>query len=179
MSTLYDVLGIGRSASEYDVRKAYKRKALETHPDKLGPNASERQKEIARTRFQKVHDAFNILVNQQKRKEYDAFLAKPSVTSYRRAERNEHDDEQAKRMKDRMDWAQQQKRRDQERINAMRAQDTDLKNAQEKKEREVKMTKEFLQELFSMNPEWEERKRRIDQQRAQSERTNIKRAAKR
>lgn len=36
------------------VRKAYKKKALETHPDRLGPNASEIQRRIAQAQFQKV-----------------------------------------------------------------------------------------------------------------------------
>jgi hypothetical protein len=36
------------------VRRAYKRKALETHPDKLGPTADEGEKLVAEAQFRKV-----------------------------------------------------------------------------------------------------------------------------
>lgn len=63
-------------------------------------------------------------------------------------------------MKDRMEWAQQQRKRDEERIATMRAKEKELK---ERKEKEANMAKEFLQELFSLNPEWEERRRHVYQ----------------
>jgi hypothetical protein len=63
-------------------------------------------------------------------------------------------------MRDRMEWAQQQRKREEERIAVIRAKDKELK---EKKEKEAKMAKEFVQELFSLNPEWEERRRRVHQ----------------
>lgn len=62
-----------------------------------------------------------------------------------------------------MKWAQQQRKRDEERIAAMRAKEKALKDAQERKEKEADMAKEFLQELFSLNPEWEERRRHVYQ----------------
>lgn len=72
MSTnLYDLLGIETSASpeeggrrfwrytgilaeRFSVRRAYKLKALETHPDKLDPGASSEEKQVAETRFHQV-----------------------------------------------------------------------------------------------------------------------------
>jgi DnaJ-class molecular chaperone len=39
---------------QYAVRKAYKRKALETHPDKLNPDAKEDERMRAETQFRKV-----------------------------------------------------------------------------------------------------------------------------
>jgi len=59
-----------------------------------------------------------------------------------------------------MEWAQQQRKRDEERIAATRAKEKELK---ERKEKEANMAKEFLQELFSLNPEWEERRRHVYQ----------------
>ncbi|KAF8223772.1 hypothetical protein L208DRAFT_1411381 [Tricholoma matsutake] len=53
-SSLYDILGIDKSASVDDVRKAYKRKALATHPDKLNPDATEDERIHAETQFRKV-----------------------------------------------------------------------------------------------------------------------------
>ena len=70
--TLYDVLGITTDASTDDgsslfssvppflrnlfsaVRKAYKTKALETHPDKLEPTASDRERRAAEGKFRNV-----------------------------------------------------------------------------------------------------------------------------
>lgn len=50
------------------VRKAYKRRALQTHPDKLGPTASVREKEIAESEFRLVTQAFQVLSDAQRRK---------------------------------------------------------------------------------------------------------------
>ncbi|KAF8347730.1 DnaJ-domain-containing protein [Amanita rubescens] len=157
MSTLYGILGINQSASDDDIRKAYKKKALETHPDRIGPNASEIRREIALARFQK---------------EYDATLSKPTAVHGRQAELRENE-EQLNRMRDRMEWAQQQRKREEERIAVIRAKDKELK---ERKEKEAKMAKEFVQELFSLNPEWEERRRRVHQQREQRQKSDVKRA---
>src|SRR6266576_4407815 len=83
------------------VRKAYKKKALETHPDRIGPNASEIRRETALARFQKVfkrvgresldlsceqvNEAFNILGDKQKRKAriHSAFQLSSFLSLYR------------------------------------------------------------------------------------------------
>lgn len=68
---MYDVLGIPTDATTDDgsslifcmplfscslpaVRKAYKTKALETHPDKLEPSASDRERRAAEGKFRNV-----------------------------------------------------------------------------------------------------------------------------
>ncbi|KAK2743001.1 hypothetical protein FQN55_007631 [Onygenales sp. PD_40] len=61
----YTVLGVAQSATSEDIRKAYKKKAIETHPDKNG-DAPE-----SVDAFQKVQDAFEILYDDEKRKKYD------------------------------------------------------------------------------------------------------------
>jgi curved DNA-binding protein CbpA len=48
------------------VRRAFKRKALETHPDKL--LASDHEKKAAEARFCKVREAFEVLNDPQKRR---------------------------------------------------------------------------------------------------------------
>ncbi|KAG6856265.1 hypothetical protein H0H87_006021 [Tephrocybe sp. NHM501043] len=72
--TFYDVLGVRPSASVEEVRKAYRRKALETHPDKLEQTATDDVKRRAEKSFLNIREAFDILGDPQKRKEYDIHL---------------------------------------------------------------------------------------------------------
>mmetsp|Transcript_42940 Transcript_42940/g.134976 ORF Transcript_42940/g.134976 Transcript_42940/m.134976 type:complete len:495 (-) Transcript_42940:28-1512(-) len=66
--SLYDVLGVERSATEQEVKKAYKRAALKTHPDK----APEGEREAYEERFKRVSRAYEILSDPEKRRIYDA-----------------------------------------------------------------------------------------------------------
>ncbi|KAF8637668.1 hypothetical protein AX17_002735 [Amanita inopinata Kibby_2008] len=170
--TLYDVLGVQPSASDNDIRKAYKRKALETHPDRLGPHASESQTGAARTRFQKVHEAFDVLSDPQRRKAYDARSANSNKPGH--PPKAKVSEEQVKRAKDRMDWALQQQKCYEERMKAFRMKGKEQKDALERKTKETEMTQEFLRELCASSPEWEERRRRIYQQKAQREKAGSK-----
>lgn len=61
----YDVLGVTRSASADDIRRAYKRKAKETHPD-LHPGDAQK----AET-FKSASSAYEILSDPQKRGQFD------------------------------------------------------------------------------------------------------------
>jgi DnaJ family protein B protein 6 len=70
-SGLYELLGIARDASPEQVRKAYKKKALETHPDRLPPGATPDQKLTSEDNFRKVNNAYEVLNDPTKRKEYD------------------------------------------------------------------------------------------------------------
>ncbi len=62
----YDVLGVNRSASEQEIKSAYRKKALEYHPDRNpGQEAEEKFKEAA--------EAYTVLSDPQKRSNYDHF----------------------------------------------------------------------------------------------------------
>jgi DnaJ family protein C protein 9 len=63
----YAVLALDRSASQDDVKRAYRKAALKNHPDK----APEDQKAAAHTKFQEVAFAFAILSDERRRKRYD------------------------------------------------------------------------------------------------------------
>ncbi|KAJ4489405.1 DnaJ domain-containing protein [Lentinula edodes] len=78
----YAILGITQSASQDDVRTAYKKESLRTHPDRL-VNASPAQKKLATERFQAVADAYYMLSDATRRKEYDSLRA--SKTSSERS----------------------------------------------------------------------------------------------
>ncbi len=63
----YDVLGVGRDASEEDIRKAYRRLARKYHPD-LNPGDAEAEK-----KFKELGEAYEVLKDPEKRKAYDRF----------------------------------------------------------------------------------------------------------
>jgi DnaJ-class molecular chaperone len=64
----YDILGISKSASADEIKKAYRKQALEWHPDRHKDD-----KEAAEKRFKEINEAYQVLSNNQKRSAYDQF----------------------------------------------------------------------------------------------------------
>jgi len=60
----YEVLGVGKSASPDEIKKAFRRAAIEHHPDKEGGNEE---------KFKEVNEAYEVLKDDSKRKRYDQF----------------------------------------------------------------------------------------------------------
>ncbi len=65
----YEVLGVARTASGDEIKKAYRKLALQWHPDRH----PEGEREAAETRFKKVNEAYEVLSDPEKRKRYDRF----------------------------------------------------------------------------------------------------------
>ncbi|RAL06748.1 putative DnaJ chaperone (Caj1) [Aspergillus homomorphus CBS 101889] len=67
---LYKVLGVSPQATQQEIRNAYKRESLKSHPDRVPADSPERP---ARTRrFQEINDAYYTLSDSSRRREYDA-----------------------------------------------------------------------------------------------------------
>lgn len=63
----YEVLGISKSASEKEIKKAYKKLAMKYHPDRNPDNP------VAEEKFREVKSSYEILSNPETRQEYDDF----------------------------------------------------------------------------------------------------------
>ena len=63
----YDVLGVDKSVSDDDLKKAYRKAAKKYHPD-LHPGDAEAEK-----KFKEVNEAYEVLSNKEKRARYDQF----------------------------------------------------------------------------------------------------------
>lgn len=67
----YKVLGVSENAPEADIKKAYRKLALQYHPDKNPGNKQAEEK------FKELAEAYSILSNTEKRKHYDLEKAAP------------------------------------------------------------------------------------------------------
>lgn len=63
----YKILGISKTASDDDIKKAYRKLARKHHPD-LNPNDEE-----AKKKFQQINEANEVLSDPEKRKKYDQY----------------------------------------------------------------------------------------------------------
>ncbi|KAI0793933.1 DnaJ-domain-containing protein [Fomes fomentarius] len=196
---LYDILGVPQNATPEAVRKAYKLKALETHPDKLPPGADEQEVEAAETKFRDVRTAFDVLSDPAKRKAYDNGL-----NFIRRRVNVNAEDVQARLARERAEWQRQAELRHQERMRILREEirasqsrymetlaqaelryqekmkvmeeELQLNREAERAVEEVKpegtytLVDEMLSDLRRRNPEWEIRRQKVLRQ--QMERMN-------
>ncbi|KAJ5611546.1 hypothetical protein N7528_008651 [Penicillium herquei] len=69
----YKILGVSKNATAQEIRTAYKKESLKSHPDRVPADSPERP---ARTRkFQEINDAYYTLSDPTRRREYDATRA--------------------------------------------------------------------------------------------------------
>ncbi len=63
----YDILGVSKSASEAEIKKAYKKKAMEYHPDR------NKWDKTAEKKFKEINEAYQTLSDTAKKQNYDQF----------------------------------------------------------------------------------------------------------
>ena len=63
----YEVLGVGKTATADEIKKAYRKKAVQYHPDK---NPGDK---VAEEKFKEAAEAYEVLSDPQKRQRYDQF----------------------------------------------------------------------------------------------------------
>src|SRR5437868_15252867 len=67
MAALYDTLGVKKGASAGEIKQAYRKLAAQYHPDRNPGDASAEEK------FKEVQNAYDVLSDAEKRKQYDSF----------------------------------------------------------------------------------------------------------
>ncbi|OOF90944.1 hypothetical protein ASPCADRAFT_211535 [Aspergillus carbonarius ITEM 5010] len=72
-TSYYDALGVPPTATELEIKKAYRKLAIVTHPDK---NPGD---ETAHARFQEIGEAYQVLSDEELRKRYDKFGKEDAV----------------------------------------------------------------------------------------------------
>jgi DnaJ-class molecular chaperone len=69
--TLYDLFGLTRAATMADIKKVYRKLALELHPDKIPAETPDSEKEIMLNKFLAIQSAYEILSDEDSRLKYD------------------------------------------------------------------------------------------------------------
>lgn len=70
MEDFYKILGLGRGASQDEIKRAYRKKAHQFHPDKAG---SDKEKVDMEAKFKQINQAYQVLSDADKKSRYDQF----------------------------------------------------------------------------------------------------------
>ncbi|QPG77348.1 hypothetical protein FOA43_004759 [Brettanomyces nanus] len=88
----YKILGVKKGADEATIKKAYREKMKQNHPDKLKRTSNLTDEEIE-SKVSEINNAYEVLSDPEKRKNYDSFGEDPNDPSYHQ----QHNTRQAQR----------------------------------------------------------------------------------
>ena len=57
---LYEILGVSKTASDDEIKKAYRKLAITLHPDRFA-NATDKEKKDAEAKFKEINRAYEVL----------------------------------------------------------------------------------------------------------------------
>jgi molecular chaperone DnaJ len=77
----YDILGVKKDATQDEIKKVYKELALKWHPDRFA-GKSEKERAEAEEKFKEISEAYNVLSDEEKRKEYDMMGQDPFANGF-------------------------------------------------------------------------------------------------
>eukprot|EP00049_Salpingoeca_infusionum_P018569 m.357822 g.357822 ORF g.357822 m.357822 type:complete len:507 (+) comp17951_c0_seq1:56-1576(+) len=64
----YKIIGVSKNATDSEIKKAYRKRALSCHPDRVGPDEAEE----AEKKFKELGEAYGVLSDPEKKSRYDA-----------------------------------------------------------------------------------------------------------
>ena len=68
----YEILGVDRNIDDKELKKVYRKLALQCHPDKMS-GKTESEKKAAEEKFKEITEAYSVLSDADKRKMYDTY----------------------------------------------------------------------------------------------------------
>ena len=69
---LYEILGVPKTATDDEIKKAYRKLAIKLHPDRFA-TASDEEKKKAEAQFKEINHAYEVLSDKNKRANYDQY----------------------------------------------------------------------------------------------------------
>ena len=135
MKNFYQILGVDYKATKEEIKKAYKREALNYHPDRVAHLGIELQK-VANEKLQEINAAYEVLSDDTKRANYDLKFNQHSANSseQEQREREKERKEQERREQERK----QREREEEERNNQVRREQAKKRQEQERKQKQKK-----------------------------------------
>jgi len=80
VESCYDVLGVKRDVTKKELSRAYRKLAIQFHPDRV--KDKDKDKEEIEKKFQGIANAYEILKDEESRKDYDYMLDNPEEAYY-------------------------------------------------------------------------------------------------
>ena len=125
----YEVLGLNRDATDDDIRRAFRRLALQFHPDRSDAPDAEEQ-------FQEINEAYQVLSVPSTRIDYDQCIERQE----QEAERRQRDAEERRQREERDRRAAEARRREQAEAERLRREEVEQqRRGEERRQREERV----------------------------------------